>query len=603
MNKKICNIAIIAHVDHGKTTLVDAMLTQSGTFAQHEAVKERVMDKNQLEMERGITILAKCTSIIRGDTKINIIDTPGHADFGGEVERILSCVDGVILLVDAAEGPLPQTKFVLSKALSLGLEPIVLVNKIDRQDARPDEVLNEIFDLFCSLDANEKQLDFPTLYASGRDGWAVNELTDQRSNLDPLFNKILSHVPKPKIQEKSEFSMLATLLDYHEFLGRVLTGKVYSGAIKANEMIKAMDLNGDTVEKFRVTKLFSFKGPEMIPVEEAQAGDIIAIAGMQNATVSNTLCHVDVAEPIPSTPIDPPTISICVGVNDSPLTGLEGSKVTGPMIKERLYRESESNVAIKVAPSETGESFIVSGRGELQLGVLIETMRREGFELSISRPQVIYQKGENSKKLEPIEEVVIDVDEEHSNAVMFEMNTRKGAMVDMKQGDGNKVRMTYHIPSRCLIGYHGTFLTQTRGTGVMNRLFLKYDAYRGDMDNSRNGVIISNGDGKLVGYALFNLQDRGIMFVSHGDTAYEGMIIGEHNRDNDLVVNALKGKKLTNMRASGSDESIILQPPKIMTLEQMMSYIADDELVEVTPKSLRLRKKYLKESDRKKSKR
>jgi GTP-binding protein len=595
----IRNIAIIAHVDHGKTTLVDAMLRQSGTFRENQSVEERVMDSNALEKERGITILAKCTSVNWEGLKINIIDTPGHADFGGEVERILDMVDGVVLLVDSAEGPLPQTKFVLSKALKLGIRPMVLINKIDRSDARPDEVLNEIFDLFCSLDASEQQLDFPVLYASGRSGWAINELTDEKVDLKPLFTKIINHVPAPTVNKDGPFIMLATLLGADPFLGRILTGKVFSGKAILNAMVKAISTDGSLVETFRLTKLMTFNGLQMVPAEEIEAGDIIAVAGMTKATVADTICDTSVTEPIKAQPIDPPTISITVAVNDSPFAGQEGTKVTSTMIKDRLMKEAETNIAIKVAPTEIGDAFILSGRGELQLGVLIENMRREGFEMSISRPQVIYKKDEDGTRLEPYEEVVVDVDDVYANNVVSELNKRKGDMVEMRASGEGKVRIVYHIPSRCLIGYHGQFLTDTRGTGLLNRIFLKYGEYKGKLDSHRNGVLISSETGDAVAYAIFNLQDRGVMFIKPGDKVYEGMVVGEHNRTNDLVINVLKGKKLTNMRASGTDEMITLVPPRLMTLEQMMSYIEDDELVEVTPKNIRLRKRYLNETDRK----
>jgi len=593
----IRNIAIIAHVDHGKTTLVDAMLKQSGTFRENQQVEERVMDSNDLEKERGITILAKPTSVIWRDVKINIIDTPGHADFGGEVERILSMVDGVVLLVDCAEGPLPQTKFVLSKALKLGIRPIVLLNKIDRSDARPEEVLNEAFDLFCALDASEEQLDFPVLYASGRSGWAANELTDERKDLTPLFDKILAHVPAPTVDKEAPFAMLATLLHSNPFLGRILTGKVYAGIGRVNQAVKAMDLDRKTVESFRLTKLQGYFGTEMVSIDEAVAGDIVAIAGMKESTVSNTLCDVSVSEPIQSTPIDPPTMSIVVMVNNSPFAGTEGTKVTSNLIKERLLRENETNVAISV--NQTGEgAFEVGGRGELQLGVLVETMRREGFELMISKPQVIL-KTENGVKMEPIEEVVIDVDTAASSSIIGEMNRRKGDIIEMKEAGVGRTRLIYHIPSRCLIGYQSEFLSETRGTGIMNRLFHKYDVYRGEVITRPNGVLISNEAGDTTAYSLYALQDRGTLFVGNAEKVYEGMIVGRNGKDNDLVVNVVRAKQLTNIRSAGADEALTLIPPRRMTLEQMISYIEGDEYVEVTPKSLRMRKKFLRENERK----
>ncbi|MBP9694237.1 MAG: translational GTPase TypA [Alphaproteobacteria bacterium] len=597
--ENIRNIAIIAHVDHGKTTLIDSILKQSGTFLEHQKIEECVMDSNDLERERGITILAKPTSIAWKDHKINIIDTPGHADFGGEVERVLNMTDGVILLVDSAEGPLPQTKFVLGKALKQGLRPIVIINKIDRGDARPDEVLDEVFDLFVSLDASNEQLDFPILYASGRSGWCVTHLDEPRENLHPLLNLVLSHVPCPKVDDEKPFSMLSTLLSSDPYLGRTLTGKVYSGKAKVNTTVKAMSLNGEIVETARLTKLFGFKGTERVPISEAVAGDIICVAGLQKTSVADTICDTVVTEAIPTTPIDPPTMSITITVNDSPFAGREGTKVTSNLIRTRLQAEAETNVAIKVNESENKDSFEVSGRGELQLGVLIENMRREGFEMSVSRPRVVMMRDENNQLIEPVEEVVIDVDEEFSGTVIDKMNRRKSDLREMKTSAGGKTRLIFDAPSRGLIGYQGEFLTDTKGTGVLNRIFNKYVSYKGDIPGRRNGVLISNDTGQAVAYAIFNLQDRGIMFVDPQDNVYLGMIIGEHNRENDLDVNILKGKKLTNMRASGSDEHVLLVPPRRLTLEEMFSYINDDELVEVTPKTLRLRKRYLDPNERK----
>jgi len=594
---EIRNVAIIAHVDHGKTTLIDSIFKQSGTFRSHQNVDERVMDSNDLEKERGITILAKCTAVDWQDHRINIIDTPGHADFGGEVERVLSMADGVILLADAAEGPMPQTKFVLSKALKLGLKPIVIINKIDKSDSRGEEVVDEVFDLFVSLDANEEQLDFPVLYASGRNGWAVENLDDPRDNLDPLMNLITKHVPAPTNDVNAPFSVLATMLDKDNFLGRVLTGKVYSGSAKVNDTVKSMNLKGDKVETFRLTKLLRFEGIERKPVDEVFAGDIICIAGIKESTVSNTICAPEVNTPIQSTPIDPPTMAITITVNDSPLAGREGSKLTSTMIRDRLLAEDEGNVAISVTESSNKDAYEVGGRGELQLGVLIETMRREGFEMTVSKPRVLVRE-ENGQKLEPYEEVFIDVDEEYSGTVVEKMQQRKAEMTDMRQSIG-KTRITFRAPSRGLIGYQSEFMTDTRGTGVMNRVFMEYGPYKGDIRGRHNGVLISNGDGQAVGYALFNLQDRGFMFIEPQANVYEGMVVGQHNRENDLDVNILKGKKLTNVRASGTDEAVTLVPPRKMTLEDMMSYINDDELVEVTPLNLRLRKRYLKPHERK----
>ena len=597
----IRNIAIIAHVDHGKTTLIDSLLQQSGTFRENQSVQERVMDSNDLEKERGITILAKCTSIVWNETRINIIDTPGHADFGGEVERVLSMADGVILLTDAAEGPMPQTKFVLSKALAQGLRPMVVINKVDRPDGRPDEVVDEVFDLFASLDANEEQLDFPILYASGRDGWCVNELDDERSNLTPLLELVLKHVPAPDVDKEAPFAMLATLLESDNFLGRMLTGRVVSGTAKVNMPIKVLNLQGEQIETGRLTKLMSFSGVERVPVDEAQAGDIISIAGTTIASVADTICDPAVEQPIASTPIDPPTMAITISVNDSPFAGQEGSKVTSRMIRDRLLAEAETNVAITVTESENNDAYEVGGRGELQLGVLIETMRREGFELTVSRPRVLFREDDSGQLLEPIEEVLVDVDEEHSGTVVEKISLRKGVMMDMRPSGGGKTRITFQVPSRGLIGYQSEFLTDTRGTGVMNRLYHAHEPYKGEIEGRRNGALISTGQGEAVAYAIFNLQERGIMFIDPQDKVYMGMVVGENSRDNDLEINVLKGKQLTNIRASGSDEAVRLVPPKKMSLEEMISYINDDELVEVTPENLRLRKRELDPNERKKA--
>jgi len=597
--KDIRNIAIIAHVDHGKTTLIDQMLRQSGSFRANQAVDERVMDSNDLEKERGITILAKCTSVDRGNTRINVVDTPGHADFGGEVERILSMVDGVVLLCDAAEGPLPQTKFVLGKALKLGIKPIVIINKVDRGDARPDEVHNEVFDLFAAMDATDEQLDFPTLYASGRDGWAAESLDAPRESLDPLFDLIIRHVPAPDVDVDAAFAMLATILEYDPFLGRILTGRIYSGTAKVGMPIKALDLNGNVLEQGRLTKLLTFEGIKRVPVEEAQAGDIVAIAGIEKASVADTLADLTVSMPVPSSPIDPPTMSVTVSVNDSPYAGQEGTKVTSRMIRDRLLKEGEGNVAIRVTEADSKDAFEVAGRGELQLGVLIETMRREGFELSVSRPRVLF-KEIDGVKMEPIEEVVVDVDEEYTGTVVEKISLRKGEMTDMRPSGGGKTRIIFHVPSRGLIGYQSQFLTDTRGTGMINRIFHDYAPYKGDIEGRRNGALISTDTGEAVAYGIWNLQDRGVMFIDAGDKVYGGMIIGEHSRDNDLEINVLKNKQLTNIRTTSKDEAIRLVPPIKMTLEQMISYIQEDELLEVTPKSLRLRKMALDANERKK---
>ncbi len=597
------NIAIIAHVDHGKTTLVDQLFRQSGTFRDNQRVEERAMDSNDLEKERGITILAKPTSVEWEGTRINIVDTPGHADFGGEVERILSMVDGVILLVDSSEGAMPQTKFVTGKALKLGLRPIVVVNKIDRPDERIQEVLDEVFDLFVSLDATDEQLDFPVLYASGRNGYA-NENPDLREGtLTPLFQKIVEHVPPPALEVDAPFSFLVTLLDRDNFLGRILTGRVQSGTVKVNQAIHALDMDGKVIETGRASKIMTFQGLDRVPTDEASAGDIISIAGLTVATVSNTIADTTVTEAIQAQPIDPPTLSMRFAVNDSPMAGREGTKVTSRMIRDRLEREAESNVAIKVTESEDKDSFEVAGRGELQLGVLIETMRREGFELGISRPRVLYREDENGNRTEPYETVVIDVDDEHSGTVVEKMALRKGEMTDMRPSGGGKTRITFSAPSRGLIGYHGEFLSDTRGTGIMNRLFEKYGPYRGPIEGRKNGVLISNGNGEAVAYALGPLEERGILFVSPGEALYEGMIIGENAKPEDLEVNPMKSKQLTNFRSTGKDDAIRLTPPKIMTLEQAIAYIDDDEMVEVTPKNIRIRKALLDPHERKKASR
>jgi GTP-binding protein len=596
----IRNIAIIAHVDHGKTTLVDQLLRQSGAFRANQQVMERALDSNDLERERGITILAKCTSVLWQGTRINIVDTPGHADFGGEVERILSMVDGVVVLVDAAEGPMPQTKFVVGKALRQGLKPIVVINKVDRPDARVQEVHNEIFDLFAALDASDEQLDFPTLYASGRAGWAVADLDAPRQDLSALFDLIIRHVPPPTADAGQPFAMLVTTLESDPYLGRVLTGLIHSGTARVNMPVKALSHDGRVIEEARLTKLLAFRGLERKPIEEAEAGDIIAIAGLTEATVADTLCAPEVTAALPSIPIDPPTLAMTFAVNDSPLAGREGSKVTSRMIVERLRREAEGNVAIRVRESDEKDAVEVAGRGELQLGVLIETMRREGYELAISRPRVLLKTDPaTGQRLEPIEEVMIDVDEEFAGVVVEKLALRKGEMVDMRPSGGGKQRLTFHAPTRGLIGYQGEFLTDTRGTGIMSRIFHGYAPWKGPIEGRRNGVLISTGDGAAVAYALWNLEDRGPMFITPGTLVYQGMVIGAHTRDNDLDVNPLKGKQLTNIRTTAKDEAVRLTPPILMTLEQAIAYIADDELVEVTPKSIRLRKRFLDPNERK----
>ncbi len=593
----IRNIAIIAHVDHGKTTLVDQLLKQSGSVRENQQMAERAMDSNDLERERGITILAKCTSVEWHGTRVNIVDTPGHADFGGEVERILSMVDGVVLLVDAAESVMPQTKFVLSKALKLGLKPIVVINKIDRHDAQPKETLENVFDLFLALEANDDQLDFHHLYASGRSGWAVNELEDERKDLTPLFERIVADVPKPKplalAGDEHPFKLLVTTLEADPYLGRILTGRIESGAMTVNRVIKALHRDGKEVERARVTKLLAFRGLARVPVVRAEAGDIIAIAGLQVATVADTLCDVQVSEPIEATPIDPPTLAITLAVNDSPLAGREGDKVQSRVIRDRLYREAEGNVAIKLR--ETGEgNFEVAGRGELQLGVLVETMRREGFELSISRPRVLFQKDpQTGERIEPIEELTVDVDDPYTGVVIEKISMRKGELQDMRPTGAGKTRLVFFAPSRGLIGYHGEFLTDTRGTGVMNRMFHSYAPHKGPIEGRRNGVLISTGDGDAVPYALWYLEERGRLFITPGTKVYQGMIIGENAKDNDLDVNPLRAKQLTNIRTTSKDEAVRLTPVTPLTLEQAIAYIEDDELVEVTPQSIRLRKREL----------
>ena len=600
MSRDLRNVAIIAHVDHGKTTLVDQLFRQSGTFRENQRIEERAMDSNDLEKERGITILAKCTSVEWNGTRINIVDTPGHADFGAEVERILSMVDGVILLVDSAEGPMPQTKFVTGKALALGLRPIVVVNKIDRSDARPQEVLDEVFDLFVNLDASDEQCDFPVLYASGRNGYASTDEEAREGNLEPLFQKIVDHVPAPNLDEDGPFSFLATLLDRDNFMGRVLTGRVQSGKIKVNDPIRALDADGNVIEVGRASKLLSFRGLERVPVDEAKAGDIIALAGLEKATVANTVAAPEVVEPIKAQPIDPPTLAMRFAVNDSPFAGREGDKVTSRMIRDRLMREAETNVAIRVTESEDKDSFEVAGRGELQLGVLIETMSREGFELGISRPRVLFRQ-EGGQRTEPYETVVIDVDDEYSSTVVDKMQRRKAELTEMRPSGMGKTRLTFSAPSRGLIGYHGEFLSDTRGTGIMNRLFEKYGPHKGVIEGRINGVLISNCTGEAVAYALNSLEDRGILFVRPQDKIYEGMVIGENAKPDDLEVNPMKSKQLTNFRSSGKDDAIRLTPPKIMTLEQAIAYIDDDEMVEVTPKSIRVRKAILDPHERKKA--
>ena len=599
------NIAIIAHVDHGKTTLVDELLKQSGAFRDNQAVAERAMDSNDIERERGITILAKCTSLEWDGRRINIVDTPGHADFGGEVERILSMVDGVVLLVDAAEGPMPQTKFVTAKALALGLRPIVVLNKVDKPDAEPDRALNEVFDLFANLGADDNQLDFPVLYASGRAGWADEGLDGPRKDLSALYELVLKHVPQPsQLARRDEpFQMLATTLSADPFIGRILTGRVEAGRLRAGETIKALSRDGEKLEQFRVSKVLAFRGLSQTPIDVAEAGDIVTLAGMSKATVADTLCALEIEAGIPAQPIDPPTISVTFGINDSPLAGKDGNKVQSRVIRERLMKEAEINVAIKVTDTAGGDAFEVAGRGELQMGVLIENMRREGFELSISRPRVLFQEIDG-KKCEPIEEVTIDVDDEYTGAVIEKVTgPRKGELVEMKPAGVGKTRIIAHVPSRGLIGYHGQFMTDTRGTGVLNRVFHEWAPHKGPIEGRRAGVLISMESGTSVAYAMWKLEDRGHFFIGVQEAVYTGMIIGEHNRDNDLEVNPLRGKQLTNVRASGTDEAVRLTTPVKLSLEQAIAYIDDDELVEVTPKNIRMRKRHLDPNERKRQSR
>ncbi|MCR6733717.1 MAG: translational GTPase TypA [Afipia sp.] len=597
---KLRNIAIIAHVDHGKTTLVDKLLQQSGTYRDNQRQVERAMDSNDIERERGITILAKCTSVEWEDTRINIVDTPGHADFGGEVERILSMVDGVIVLVDAAEGPMPQTKFVVGKALKLGLKPIVAINKVDRPDARVTEVVNEVFDLFAALDATDEQLDFPILYGSGKNGWMGNSESENDKGMKPLFDLVIKHVAPPVVEE-GPFRLLGTILEANPYLGRIITGRIASGSVKPNQAVKVLSRDGKVVETGRITKILAFRGLERQPVELAEAGDIVAIAGLTKGTVADTFCDPTVETPIQAQPIDPPTVSMSFIVNNSPLAGTEGDKVTSRLIRDRLLREAEGNVALRVVEAADKDSMEVSGRGELQLAILIENMRREGFELSVSRPRVVLTKDDDGKILEPVEEVVIDVDEEFSGVVVQKMSERKAEMIEMRPSGGNRLRLVFYAPTRGLIGYQGELMTDTRGTAIMNRLFHDYLPYKGEIQGRRNGVLISNEQGEAVAYAMFKLEDRGPMMIEPGWKVYKGMIVGEHTRENDLEINVLKGKQLTNIRTTSKDEAVRLTPPIRMTLEKALAYIEDDELVEITPKSIRLRKRHLDPNERKRA--
>ena len=601
MSENIRNLAIIAHVDHGKTTLIDQIMKQCGTFRANEKVEERLLDSGDLEKERGITIIAKPTSVKWQNFKINIIDTPGHADFGGEVERVLGLADGVILLVDASEGPMPQTKFVLGKALNQNLKPIVIINKVDKKDSRPDDVLDEIFDLFVSLKANDQQLDFPILYASGKNGWCVKELDHDRTDLSTLLELIIKHVPSPKNIIEDSFSMLVTLLDFDPFLGRCLIGKIEGGKASINDSVKSINLNGELIENGRLTKLFTFKGNKKIATNDVSAGDIICVAGLAKTSVSDTICDLSVSKPIDSSPIDPPTMSVDITVNNSPYAGKEGEKVTSNLIRKRLLAEVESNVAITFRENKEKDSFEIGARGELQLGVLVETMRREGFELSVSRPKVLYKDLE-SVKYEPIEEVTVDVDDQYSSNVINSMNKRRAELLDMITSKFAKTRIIFKVPSRGLIGYQSQFLTETRGTGVLNKVFDSYEPFKGKIIHNRNGSLISTETGSAVAYAIYNLQERGVMYIEPQTKVYAGMIVGEHNKSNDLEINVLKGKQLTNIRASGSDKAVVLVPPKKMSLEQMIAFLKEDELLEVTPRNLRLRKKLLDANERKRQK-
>ena len=596
------NIAIIAHVDHGKTTLVDKLLQQSGTFRDNQRLVERAMDSNDLERERGITILAKVTSVAWKGSRINIVDTPGHADFGGEVERILNMVDGAIILVDAAEGPMPQTKFVLSKALKVGLRPIVAINKIDKPDARADEVLNEIFDLFGALDASHEQLDFPVLYGSAKQGWMAESPEGPQESIGPLLDLVLKHVPAPTVDE-GPFRLLATTIESNPFLGRILTGRIRSGTVKPNMAVKSIGVDGRQVEVGRISQVLGFRGLERVPVESAEAGDIVALAGLTTTTVADTICDPSVTEGLHAQPIDPPTLSMTFRINDGPLAGTEGDKVQSRVIRDRLFKEAEGNVALQVTEGKDKDAYEVAGRGELQLAIVIETMRREGFELTVGRPQVVFSKADDGTILEPIEEVIIDVDEEHAGAVVSKLSERRADMIEMRPSGGGRMRLVFHAPTRGLIGYQSELLSDTRGTAIMNRLFHAYAPHKGDIPGRRNGVLISNSSGEATAYALFNLEDRGAMVIEPGWKVYQGMIIGEHTRDNDLEVNVMKGKQLTNVRSSGKDEAIRLTPPIRMTLEKALAYIQDDELVEVTPSSIRLRKAILDPNDRKRAER
>ena len=601
MNNNIRNITIIAHVDHGKTTMIDTLMKQSGSFRENEVVDERLMDSGELEKERGITILAKPASINWKDSRINIIDTPGHRDFAAEVERVLSMADGALLLIDSAEGVMPQTKFVLAKALKQGLKPIVIINKLDKADQRANEVLDETFDLFVSLDANEEQLDFPVLYASGRSGWASKEVDGPRENLHPLLDLILEHVNPDDLDKTKPFAMLSTLLYADSFLGRSLVGKISQGTAKANQPIKAINLKGEKVDEGRLTKIFRYEGTKKVPIEVGEAGDIVVIAGLEKANVADTICDPEVNDPLPATPIDPPTMSITISVNSSPLAGTEGKKLTSTQIRDRLVTEAQNNVGISFSQNNNVDSFVISGRGELMLEILLTQMRREGFEMTVSPPKVLYQKDESGNRMEPIEEITVDLDEEFSSKIIDSMNRRKGKLLDLKDTGKDKKRLIFHAPTRGLMGYTSRFLTLTKGTGVINRIFHGYGKFEGEMDGRKNGALISMASGKAVAFAIFNLQARGEMFVTHNDPVYEGMIVGLAPKPGDMIINVMKGKQLTNMRTQGTDENVVLTPVRQMSIAEQLSMLNTDEALEITPKSLRLRKAILNPTDRKKN--
>ena len=601
MSNNIRNITIIAHVDHGKTTMIYNLMKQSGSFRENEVVDERLMDSGELEKERGITILAKPASIDWQGTRINIIDTPGHRDFAAEVERVLSMADGALLLIDSAEGVMPQTKFVLAKALKQGLKPIVVINKLDKADQRANEVLDETFDLFVSLDANEEQLDFPVMYASGRSGWADKEVDGPRENLHPLLDLIIEHVKPADLDKTKPFAMLSTLLYADSFLGRSLVGKISQGTAKANQAIKAINLKGEKVDEGRLTKIFRYEGTKKVPIEVGEAGDIVVIAGLEKANVADTICDLEVNDPLPATPIDPPTMSITISVNSSPLAGTEGKKLTSTQIRDRLVTEAQNNVGISFSQNANVDAFVISGRGELMLEILLTQMRREGFEMTVSPPKVLYQKDDNGNRLEPIEEITVDVDEEFSSKIIDSMNRRKGKLLDLKDTGKDKKRLIFHAPTRGLMGYTSRFLTLTKGTGVINRIFHGYGKFEGEMDGRKNGALISMANGKAVAFAIFNLQARGEMFVTHNDPVYEGMIVGLAPKPGDMIINVMKGKQLTNMRTQGTDENVVLTPVRQMSIAEQLSMLNTDEALEITPKSLRLRKAILNPNDRKKN--